>query len=234
MPPKLCHGARHHESGNMMRTRAFHHPLLRCLIAGAVVIPVPAAVAAPFTAVGQTAAKAAAVTPAEPGRPEAAKPAMSVSIAGKGVTLRAPTTRIYQSVDRSGRIIFADHPVAGAQSLRVRSFASASDSHALATAKREQAYWHAQAQGFEQRLREREEAEARACREAQEAAARAPVVVLVPHHLRPPAGTIGGLPVPPGHWRHGPASSSNALRAPMAISPAPAGVAVSRRWNRGF
>jgi len=92
-----------------------------------------------------------------------AAPALRVTGAGDVTTLAArdlplggPSLRIYRSVAADGSVAFSDQARPGAKEVQVRTFVSASDAPAMATARRQQRYWHEQAQAFEQRLEQRE------------------------------------------------------------------------------
>lgn len=160
---------------------------------------------------GQAAAKGApAAAPAareeRTRQPEASRgDSSSLAIDGRGMRVGAPTTRIYRSVSSDGRVVFGDHPETGAREIQVRSFASSSDSHALATARQQQEYWRSQAEGFERRQREREEAEALARREAAERelealALQSATALAQPYHVYSPALAYGTWGQPAYAW----------------------------------
>lgn len=124
----------------------------------------------------------------------------ALALEGRGLVLRAPTSRVYRSVDRDGRVVFGDQPEPGAKSVLARSFAPSSDPQAMETARRRQAYWRAQAEAFSARQKEREQAEARARSEAQSAAGGPSFVLVVPRNLRASGWSVpvqmpaGGFP----------------------------------------
>lgn len=119
----------------------------------------------------------------------------ALALEARGLSVGEPVARVYRSEDAAGRVVFGDRPEPGARSVAVRSFASSSDPQARETARRQQAYWRAQAVGIAERRRAREEADRQARLEAQRAAESQPRYVLVPRHLRAP--WIGGPEVPP-------------------------------------
>lgn len=124
----------------------------------------------------------------------------ALALEGRGLALRAPTSRVYRSVGPDGRVVFGDQPEPGAKSVLARSFAPSSDPQAMETARRRQAYWRAQAEAFSARQQEREQAEARARSEAQSAAGGPSFVLVVPRNLRAPGWSApvqmpaGGFP----------------------------------------
>jgi hypothetical protein len=155
----------------------------------------------------------------------AAKPADgSANLAGRGapaleargLSVGAPVARVYRSEDAAGRVVFGDQPEPGARSVEVRTFASSSDPQARETARRQQAYWRAQAAGIAERRKAREEAERQALAEAQRAAESRPLVLIVPQHLRAP--WLGIPPVQPPQGGFAPVYPSS----PGAAAGAPA------------
>lgn len=129
----------------------------------------------------------------------AASSSAALELEGRGLSLGSPVSRVYRSVDANGRVVFGDAPVPHARSVEVRSFAASSDPQALETARRQQAYWRAQAEAFEARRKQREETERRAREEAASQGPGYPAVVLVvPRNLRAPWLGQPGPIAPPG------------------------------------
>lgn len=137
-------------------------PRARSLTLGAWLAPVLLAAVPPLALAGPTDSSA----------PPAPRPAASA--AGASASAAAPTVRIYRSVDASGRVVFGDRPVRGAQSVEAHDIPSSADAESLAASKRAQAHWQVRAQAFQERRRDRLEAEAEQAREERMLAAMAP------------------------------------------------------------
>jgi len=85
----------------------------------------------------------------------------SSALAARNLPLGAPSLRIYRSVGADGSVGYADRAAPGAKIVQIRTYVSASDTQAVATAQRQQQYWREQADAFARRLQERDEAEER-------------------------------------------------------------------------
>lgn len=80
------------------------------------------------------------------------------TLSARDLPLGGPSVRIYVSVAADGSVAISDQPRPGAKAVQVRTYASASDAPAMATAREQQRHWQEQAQAFEQRLEQRERA----------------------------------------------------------------------------
>jgi hypothetical protein len=72
------------------------------------------------------------------------------------LALAPPTSTIYWSVGKDGKLALSDRPDPQAPSRGANSYRSSSDPESLARAKREREYWRAQADAFAARQRERD------------------------------------------------------------------------------
>ena len=153
-------------------------PMFAAGLAALLVAGAPFAAGAGQGAAGEprpTAAKATARASA----PAAAASGVvgEATLAARNLPLGAPSLRIYRSVRPDGSVAFADRAAPGARDVQIRSYASASDAPAIATAQQQQQHWREHAEAFSRRLRERDEADERE-RRAREIT-EAPYVVLV-------------------------------------------------------
>jgi len=152
-----------------------------------------------------------------PGTAVDAVAAPPLALSARGMSLDAPATRIYRSVGADGSVVYGDQPIAGARAVQIRSFVSASDATAIATARRQQQYWREQADAFERRRADRQAAEARARADAErERDETERLVVVVPRNLRAPAFAAGpGVPIPgvPSSYGSQPGAAASAPAA---------------------
>jgi len=122
------------------------------------------AAGAPLSAgAGQGAKVDARAAPARASVPAVAagRVAGDTSLTARNLPLGAPSLRIYRSTGADGSVGYADSAAPGARIVQVRTYASASDPQAIATAQRQQRYWREQSDAFARRLQERDEAEER-------------------------------------------------------------------------